>query len=132
MVRHRHALRTQSAQQCTRPNTSDSPHNTVPTPPQRLPVGYTPVSGPHTNQYDDLGHMDVRCDECGALHWIGERIAGSTSLTYQFTSCCRQGDIHLDRFRDPPDFLQDLLMAENPRARDFRKDIVSRNQASLQ
>ena len=73
--------------------------------------------------------MDVRYDNCGALHWIRERIAGSMTTNYQFTSCCRQGDIHLEQFRDPPDFLRDLLTAENPRARDFRKDIRRYNSA---
>ena len=73
--------------------------------------------------------MDVRCDDCGALYWMGERMAGSTSTNYRFTSCCRQGDIHLQQFRNPPGFLRDLLTAENPRARAFRKDIRRYNNA---
>jgi len=73
--------------------------------------------------------MDIRCDDCRALHWIGERVANTTGENSRFTSCCNQGDIQLEQFRDPPDFLRDLLTGENPRARDFRKSIRRFNNA---
>ena len=100
----------------------------APTPLQDLPAAFTPVTGPHTI-YDGLRHMDIGCDSSGALHWIEERTSDSAGENHLLSSCCKQGDIELNQFRDPPDFLQALLTGEDPRSRAFREDLRRFNSA---
>ena len=40
------------------------------------------------------GHMDVACSDCGALHWIGEKIKTSAVQSPRF-KCCGNGDIYM-------------------------------------
>lgn len=38
----------------------------------------------------NLGRMNDQCLDCKALHWAGEKIAGSA-----FESCCKKGSVKL-------------------------------------
>ena len=99
------------------------------TPVEELPFAFTPLSSPQTITYDDSGHMDVRCDNCSALHWSREKPSDSTGENHFFSSCCKLGDIELDQFREPPDLLRALLTGDDPRSRAFRKDLRRFNNA---
>jgi hypothetical protein len=96
----------------------------VPPPPAPSPLGF------RSRFWDlpahDLGPMDEECQACGALHWIVESVTGSNQ---HFELCCKKGDTVLENLRPPPRFLEELLTADNPRARSFRQNIRAYNSA---
>lgn len=70
--------------------------------------------------------MDIACEFCSARHWIGEVVSGANQV---FESCCKRGDVDLERLRPPLPFLRMLLEEATPRARSFRKNIRAYNSA---
>lgn len=68
------------------------------------------------------------CDYCSALHWIGERTKGRGENS-SFMLCCKNGDISLQEFMEPPDFLRSLLLGDNAQARAFCKNVRAYNSA---
>lgn len=56
-----------------------------------------------------LGHCDVLCSSCHALHWIQERSYKSTIANPLFFTCCQGGQIILPSFPDAPKPLRSLL-----------------------
>ena len=77
----------------------------------------------------DLGPMDVLCDCCGARHWLDERVSSSRTDSPKFEACCKQGDVVLPPFRQPPHFLRALLQDGTPSARQFRQSLRQYNAA---
>ena len=73
--------------------------------------------------------MNVICDFCGAYHWIQERTANSSISNPQFETCCKQGDVDLPLFNQPPPLILDLLQSNNRRGREFRQNIRQYNSA---
>jgi hypothetical protein len=73
-----------------------------------LETAYTPIDGLQTVPYQDDGSMTVRCDDCLAFHWRNEQNSNSRGEQSAFTTCCAQGDIVLDAYREPSGFLQTL------------------------
>jgi hypothetical protein len=76
-----------------------------------------------------IGPMNHSCDECGALHWIDERISTSTTENPVWESCCKKGDIHLDQYHPPPPYLYQLLTSTDREAKIFREHIRQYNAA---
>ncbi|KAF8200234.1 hypothetical protein BJ912DRAFT_1054621 [Pholiota molesta] len=46
--------------------------------------------------------LDVKCDHCGALHWLDERLSKSTRASPKFGMCCFSGKIKLPKLEEPP------------------------------
>ena len=94
-----------------------------------LPVARRPYCEPA--QRHDLGRMDQRCAQCGALHWLLERSTGngSTNTRPLFTMCCGNGDIELPSTAPPPVQLANLFTATTPQADRFRQNIRQYNAA---
>jgi len=43
--------------------------------------------------------MVATCDACDARKWVGEGV-----------NCCKDGDLVMERFPEPPEFLRQLLL----------------------
>ncbi|KAG6895222.1 hypothetical protein C0992_002504, partial [Termitomyces sp. T32_za158] len=56
---------------------------------QALPRARQPYQDDLPPHY--LGHMDVLCRHCQALHWDAEKLAKSTRNHAKFGMCCLQG-----------------------------------------
>lgn len=67
-----------------------------------LPAAFTPASGICSVEPLDLGAMEEECEKCGAFRWMAEK--GREG------SCCKYGDLALEPFPEPPEFLQQLLL----------------------
>ena len=73
--------------------------------------------------------MSVACPHCNALHFKGEKLQKSSLANPKFGMCCLQGQVHLDRFPDPPPTLKNLLVGLNTSSRTFREKIRQYNAA---
>lgn len=73
--------------------------------------------------------MDIKCSKCSALHWIDERLAGTSKQRPRFGMCCFNGKIDLPNLEDPPPELQFLLTDMSPPSKQFRKNICQYNNA---
>ena len=76
-----------------------------------------------------MGKMDVSCSNCGALHWMCEKIKKSPMICPQFGMCCLQGKIKLPKLDDPPPELLYLLSGQDDISKEFRDHIRSYNNA---
>ena len=76
-----------------------------------------------------LGKMDVPCPDCGALHWMAERLTNSSDTNPRFGMCCFQGKIKLERLHNIPQELETLFQDQNPQAKEFRENIRRYNNA---
>ena len=52
--------------------------------------------------------INLRCPQCGAIHWIEERVSKSSEDSPTF-NCCNDGQIELPRINDTPEELRHLL-----------------------
>jgi hypothetical protein len=77
----------------------------------------------------DLGRMDIECHECGALHWMAERISTSSKRSPKFGMCCNHGRVKLQALPEPPQPLRSFLMDGDIQAREFRENIRLYNSA---
>ncbi|EKM74497.1 hypothetical protein AGABI1DRAFT_47875, partial [Agaricus bisporus var. burnettii JB137-S8] len=82
-----------------------------------------------TERRHSLGPMNVACAHCGALHWIGEKLARSSDHSPKFGMCCHEGQISLPQRQDPPRHIQELFLSQEPHAREFRENIWKYNRA---
>ena len=73
--------------------------------------------------------MSVRCTSCKALHWIQERLSGSTIALPQFETCCKKDNVQLELLRPPPAYLQYLLDLADTIVRNYRSKIQEYNSA---
>lgn len=76
-----------------------------------------------------LGRMEVICPNCGALHWMDERLSKSSQINPKFGSCCLSGKVKIPTLRDPPRELMELLTGDDPLSRGFRNNIRKYNSA---
>ena len=77
----------------------------------------------------NLGDMNIACSDCGALHWLSERLSSSSKIHPKFGTCCFSGKVHLPRLHDPPPELLDLLRGQDHISKDFRNNIRNYNNA---
>lgn len=77
----------------------------------------------------DLGRMDVECIHCRALHWMAEKVSGSTANTALFGMCCLHGKVKIDPIPDPPDIIRTLLTSMEPTHVQFRENIWRYNRS---
>ena len=80
-------------------------------------------------QRHDLGRMDVPCENCGALHWMAERLSKSTNRSPKFGKCCAEGKVQLPLLEEPPEPLHTLLNSDTPSAVTFRQNLWKYNRA---
>ena len=86
-----------------------------------------PYQEPHTRH--DLGHMEVKCWWCGALHWMNEKLSHSTTSSPVFGLCCNSGKVVLPILRELPRTLKALLERNDRQGKDFRENIWKYNSA---
>ena len=77
-------------------------------------------------QVHNLGYLNIRCPDCGALHWLDECLSKSSILS-QFGMCCYQGKVLLPPIQPPPIELYRLLTSQEPPAKKFRQHIRNYN-----
>jgi hypothetical protein len=99
----------------------------LPQPPIPIPISRQPFDP--TWAKHDLKRMDVKCPFCNALHWIDERLTGSSLIRPKFGMCCYQGKIALPVLQKPPGELYDLLTDQDDKAKTFRSHIRQYNNA---
>ena len=63
--------------------------------------------------------MDTVCLHCCALKWKGE----------PSSTCCNNGKVLMDKFSDPPKYLEKFWKDKTPKARLFRENSRSFNNA---
>ena len=76
-----------------------------------------------------MGRMDVPCSECGALHWICERLTRSSKRDPEFGTCCFIWKIKLPKVEDSPVELLNYLKGQDPISKSFRENIRQYNNA---
>ncbi|KAG0123343.1 hypothetical protein HOY82DRAFT_495266, partial [Tuber indicum] len=71
-----------------------------------------------------LGRMDVACTACNALHWKGEwtRLRGH-GIAGAFESCCKRGDVRVERLQVLPEPLNTLMTGQDSQSRSFRQNL---------
>lgn len=74
-------------------------------------------------------YQEHACTHCGALHWIDERLAGTTCRSPKFGSCCDHGQVRLLPLPDPPQPLRQLFVGLTGQDREFRENIRQYNTA---
>ncbi|CAB5202659.1 unnamed protein product [Rhizophagus irregularis] len=75
-----------------------------------------------------LGNMTYKCNECGAMMWLDERINKSVKLPV-FSTCCAKGKVILPFLQELPSPLNTLLTGTDPRSCTFRQNIRMYNSA---
>ncbi|RFU23627.1 hypothetical protein B7463_g12712, partial [Scytalidium lignicola] len=85
--------------------------------PRRQPLGFISAFTPATSYF--MGTFTEVCTFCSALHWPEE-----SSMR-----CCKEGDITLELFQQPPDLLAQLFTGDDLRAKEFLLCIRQYNSA---
>src|SRR5271156_462579 len=75
-----------------------------------------------------LGNMTYKCNECGAMMWLDERVTKSVRLPV-FSTCCAKGKVILPPLQKLPSPLDTLLTGTDPRSRTFRQNVRMYNSA---
>ena len=78
---------------------------------QNLPLAHQPFNKDWP--VHNLGDMNIPCSECGALHWLAERLSGSSKINSKFGTCCFSGKVHIPRLDDPPPELLALFRGQD-------------------
>ena len=94
---------------------------------RRLPPGRDIYQEPESRH--SVGHMNYACSHCGALHFLGEKLANSSVFNPAFGGCCLEGQISLPMPSMPPQPLQDLMNGKDPRSHRFLEHIRQYNSA---
>ena len=92
-----------------------------------LPEAQRPFSD--AGQVHNLGHMDVACSGCGALHWMDEKLSSSSLTNPKFGMCCFSGKMDLPKLHDLPPELHELFTGTGDVAKKICKDICRYNNA---
>jgi hypothetical protein len=74
-----------------------------------------------------MGKMDVECSDCGALHWMSEKLVNSSVGSPKFGKCCYSGKIKIPRLDNPPPELLHLLSSQEDLCKKFREHIRNYN-----
>ena len=83
----------------------------------REPSRFAPAG--YTSRYllslptHDLGERNVRCQRCGALHFLGEKVKPSSKREPRFMTCCKDGLVKLDPICEPPQPFRRLWTSED-------------------
>ncbi|PPQ90566.1 hypothetical protein CVT25_015880 [Psilocybe cyanescens] len=77
----------------------------------------------------NLGKMDVKCANCGALHWMIECLTSSSKDLSIFGMYCFSGKIVLSKLKNPPQELDALLKNIDPQSKNFYNHIWQYNNA---
>ncbi|XP_026435136.1 uncharacterized protein LOC113332849 [Papaver somniferum] len=75
----------------------------------------------YPNVRNSLGSMNVKCKDCGALHFMDERLTKSSPKNPLFGSCCLEGRIRLPNLKEPPQQLKELYEGTHRLARLFQR-----------
>ena len=97
-----------------------------------LPLGFISEfhNVPEDCRVHDLGARDMKCDKCHALFWKEELMFLSNPRTQpKFFHCCKNGDIVLPAFTEPPQLLRDLYAGRHELSSEFHKNIRQYNAA---
>ena len=97
-------------------------------PPPVLPIARLPFVA-DLSVVHDLGDLTIHCSDCHALHWLAEKLAGSSVRNPRFGMCCTQGKISLPPLHHPPPELSLLLVSQEDEGIQFRKNIRNYNNA---
>jgi hypothetical protein len=73
--------------------------------------------------------MDVKCQHCGALHWLAEKTANSSQSNPQFGACCNHGKVVIENLAEPPEGIRRLLLDDTDQAKDYRNNMWQYNIA---
>ena len=78
---------------------------------------------------------ESRCSECGAWHWLHERLVGTSQVSPRYSQCCLDGaysqwmsgtgDIKLPARYSAHPVLRRLLTTDGPEGNDFRCSFLS-------
>ena len=91
----------------------------------REPSRFAPAG--YTSRYllslptHDLGERNVRCERCGALHFLGEKVKPSSKREPRFMTCCKDGLVKLDPICEPPQPFRRLWTSEDSDCKKFRR-----------
>lgn len=72
----------------------------------------------------DLGKMEHKCQDCGALHFLKEKNARG-----KYSSCCAGGNVRLPPLSPYPVRFKNLLEGDTAEAKNFRANIRKYNSA---
>ena len=80
---------------------------------QELPLARRPIVDENLAMYKPiaLGKMTVKCPNCDALHWMDERLKGSSKRNPKFGTCCLSGKVSIPTMVEPPVELKRLFNA---------------------
>ena len=101
-----------------------------PQPPQAppgIPLAHCPFDPAW--KVHNLGYLNICCPDCGALHWLDERLSKSSILSPMFGMCCYQGKVSLPPIQPPPIELSQFLHSQEPLGKKFCKHICNYNNA---
>ncbi|KAJ7767949.1 hypothetical protein DFH07DRAFT_679896, partial [Mycena maculata] len=73
--------------------------------------------------------MDVKCQHCGAFHWIGEKTSNSSVRAPKFGMCCNHGKVEFPDLEAPPEALRLLLTGNDDKSVEYRKNMWQYNVA---
>ena len=63
------------------------------------------------------GGPDYRCGRCKASFWYQERVRAASAVTDRrvvYNNCCKGGKVFVEPFKQPPEFLRELLNFDGP------------------
>ncbi|PPR01840.1 hypothetical protein CVT24_001728 [Panaeolus cyanescens] len=93
-----------------------------------IPLARRPYREPTARHY--LGRMNHTCRSCGALHWLDEKLASSSSSSPVFTTCCDHGTVDIPLLQPPPEPLFGFFTNEHDaQSKNFRDHIAEYNRA---
>jgi hypothetical protein len=71
--------------------------------------------------------MNIVCEKCGALAWIGEIDKASKSAAQGISICCMKGKVTIPHLKKAPTLLWNLINGYDERSAHFLKHIRSYN-----
>ncbi|CAO3618736.1 unnamed protein product [Mucor hiemalis] len=93
----------------------------------RQPLAY--ILQLHRMKPSELGRMNIKCNDCGALHWIDEKPAASTIASPIWETCCKKGKVKLDVLVEPPEPLKSLMDGTHVKSVQFLNNIRQYNSS---
>ncbi|CAG8566049.1 10268_t:CDS:2 [Cetraspora pellucida] len=84
----------------------------------------------HTSECHDLGHMNIKCVYCNALHWYNEYLTSSSYNHLKFDTCCLHEKVILPLLQDLPLLLYQLFEGQDERSKEFKNNIHQYNAAN--
>lgn len=81
-------------------------------------------------RYWDFGRMDVACLQCGALHYIDDRVKNNTRENPKFLDTYNYGKVHFALDIESLQCIQDLYKSRQPKAMYSRSNERSDNSAA--